>query len=289
MKILTYKNGKNFSLGVIGADGSVLDFALAGLNFKDMNDFIINHKKGEFKKLQNLAKKSGGVKLRNSQKCAPLTPLQDVICLGINYMEHAVESAKFKKIDFDGKREFAVYFSKRVNEAVGDFAKIDGHFDLTQKLDYECELALIIGKDAKNVKADEAKDYIFGYTILNDFSARDLQNRHKQFYFGKSLDTFTAIGPVIVTADEIDTSDLAIKCFVNGELRQNSRTSKLIFNENFVIEELSAGMTLKAGSVISMGTPSGVGMGFEPPKFLKSNDKIECEIENIGTLTNYII
>ena len=288
MKLITYKNGKNCSLGVLGCDGTVFDFSLAGLNFADMHEFIVKHKKSDLKKLKKISKKSGGLKLKNSSKCPPITPRQDVICLGINYLEHAIESYKFKNIKFDGKREYAVYFSKRVNEATGDFGKIEPHFDLTQKLDYEAELAVIIGKDAKNISADEAENYVFGYTILNDFSARDLQNNHKQWYFGKSLDTFTAIGPCIVTSDEIDTENLVIKCFVNGELRQNSNTLNMIFDKNFVISELSAGMTLKAGSVISMGTPSGVGMGFTPPKFLKSGDKIECEIENIGKLTNFI-
>ncbi|MBR4141337.1 MAG: fumarylacetoacetate hydrolase family protein [Campylobacter sp.] len=279
----------NEKLGVLGKDESIFEFGEFGLEFADMNDFIINKTEKDLQILHEISQKTGGKSRAEVQILAPIiTPRQDIICLGINYMEHAEESYKFKNIKFDGKREFAVYFSKRVNEAIGDGAFIDGHFDVTEKLDYECELAVIIGKDAKNVGVENAKDYIFGYTILNDISARDLQNRHKQFYFGKSLDGFTAMGPHIVTSDEIDSSNLDIKCFINGELRQNSNTSKMIFNEHFVIAELSSAMTLKAGTIISMGTPSGVGMGFEPPKFLKSGDEVLCEIEKIGTLKNIV-
>ena len=156
-------------------------------------------------------------------------------------------------------------------------------------LDYEAELAVIIGKDAKNVKAEDAEDYIFGYTILNDMSARNLQTRHTQWYFGKSLDGFTPMGPAIVTADEIVyPPKLKIQSLINGEVRQDSNTELLIFDIGYVIEELSRGMTLKAGSIISTGTPQGVGMGFVPPKFLHKGDVIECRIEKLGSLINQI-
>ena len=289
MKFLTFKYQNAIQMGIIGKNKKIISFKKMGLNFIDMSDFIINKNDNDMQKIYDFSLKDGEIDFSEIEQKAPIiTPRQDIICLGINFLDHAKESYKFKKIAFDGKREFAVYFSKRVNEAIGNESGIEGHFDITKKLDYECELAVIIGKDAKNVSAKEAKEYIFGYTIFNDISARDLQNRHKQFYFGKSLDGFSAMGPWIVTKDEINSSNLALKCFVNGELRQNANTSDLIFDENFVIEELSSAMTLKAGSIISMGTPSGVGMGFEPPKFLKSGDEVICEIENIGELKNYV-
>lgn len=216
-------------------------------------------------------------------------PKQDIICLGINYMEHAVESARFKQEAFGGERPYAVYFSKRVNKAVADGEYIDGHFDIVDSLDYEVELAVVIGKDAYKVSKENAFDYVFGYTILNDISARNLQTMHKQWYFGKSLDNFTPIGPYIATVDMFNNPPvLKIKSYVNNELRQNSTTDLLIFDIPHVIEELSQGMTLKAGTIISMGTPSGVGMGFQPPNFLKKGDVIKCEIEGIGTLTNTV-
>lgn len=223
--------------------------------------------------------------------CAPIPrPKQDIICLGINYMAHAEEAARFENEAFGGERPAPIYFSKRTNEATAPDGVILSHSDITDSLDYEAELAVIIGRDAKNVSPQDAEDYIFGYTIINDVSARNIQTRHKQWYFGKSLDTFTPMGPCIVTADEIAfPPDLAIESRINGELRQSSRTSFLIFGIAHVISELSAGMTLEAGTIISMGTPSGVGMGFDPPRFLKPGDTVECSIEGIGVLKNTVM
>lgn len=290
MKLLTYSINGVDKVGVIGFDDSVLDISLAGIYKKDMNDLIVTSTKDELSKLRELSQKSGGLNLKNITKRAVIPhPLQDVICLGINFMEHAVESYNFKKIKFDGKREYPVYFSKRVNEAVADGGTILSHSDITKSLDYEAELALIISKDAKNVSKDKALEYVFGWSIINDISSRDIQNKHKQWYYGKSLDRSLPFGPWIVTSDELDVLSLDIKSFVNGELRQNSNTSKLIFDAAYVISDLSKGMTLKAGTIISLGTPSGVGMGFTPPKFLNSGDEIVCFIEGIGELKNIIL
>ncbi len=156
-------------------------------------------------------------------------------------------------------------------------------------LDYEVELGVVLGKDAKNVKPEDALKYVLGYTVFNDISARNLQTRHKQWYVGKSLDGFTAMGPCIVTPDELgDIYALGIRCFVNGELRQNSITSRMIQTIEGAIAELSQGITLKAGTVIAMGTPSGVGMGMDPPTFLKPGDVVRCEIDGIGVLENTV-
>ena len=183
-----------------------------------------------------------------------------------------------------------MYFSKRVSEAVAPGGVIQSHQDLVERLDYEVELAVILGKTAKHVKAAEAGDYIFGYTVLNDVSARDVQTGHKQWYFGKSLDGFTPMGPCIVTADEIAFPPaLAISSSVNGELRQSSNTSLFLNSIQEVLEELTAAMTLLPGTIIATGTPAGVGMGFDPPKFLKPGDVVTCAIEGIGTLTNPVV
>lgn len=288
MKFVTFKDN-GVKSGILTKEGFIFSFDEAGLKFKDLNEFIKRAKSDDYERLKEFEFKISNLKFSEASLLAPIvTPCQDIICLGINYIEHARESAKFKGEKFEAKREYPVYFSKRVNEAIGHKGEISAHEDVTQKLDYEVELALIIKKDAKKIKAQNASEYIFGYTILNDFSARDLQLRYKQFYFGKSLDTHCAMGPIVVTPDEIDSANLAIKCYVNGELRQNSNTAKMIFDERYVIEELSSTMTLKAGTIISLGTPSGVGMGLEPPKFLKSGDVVRCEIEGIGTLENFI-
>lgn len=293
MKFLTFLYNQEERVGVLSKDQKgVFPVSYFGADYTSMNELI---EKITQEQLDNIKRGitvscKEAIPLEQVKKIAPIpVPKQDIICLGINYMAHAEESARYKEEAFGGERPFAVYFSKRVNEAVADEDFIDGHFDIVDSLDYEVELAVIIGKDTKDVEEKEAFDYVFGYTIINDVSARTLQTQHKQWYFGKSLDRFFPMGPWIVTADEFENPpQLKICSKVNGELRQNSNTNLLIFSIAHVIHELSKGMTLKAGTIIAMGTPSGVGMGFQPPRFLKSGDKIECEIEKIGTLTNIV-
>lgn len=292
MKLLTFEyNGKR-SAGVLSEDGkNVIKINIEGKEYEDIGYMLSSLKDISIEKIRKYRLDSkDSIPLSDVKLCAPIPyPNQDVICLGINYMAHAEESARYKEQAFGGERPFAVYFSKRVNKAVADGEYIDGHFDIVDSLDYEVELAVIIGKDAKNVKKEDVFEYILGYTILNDISARNLQTQHKQWYFGKSLDGFTPMGPWIVTTDEfVNPPALKISSKVNGEIRQDSSTDLFIFDIAHVVNELSQGMTLKAGTIISMGTPAGVGMGFVPPKFLKSGDIIECEIEGIGSIKNII-
>jgi len=292
MKLLTYYYNNIKKIGVLSKDEqNVIPLSSLGVSYDTMNEFISNTNESVISQLSSKIKYCNEfIPLRNVKILAPIpNPKQDIICLGINYMEHAIESSKYKKEAFGGERPFAVYFSKRVNEAVAIGEIIPSYSEFVDSLDYEVELAVIINKDAKNIEREEAFDYVFGYTIINDISARNLQTRHKQWYFGKSLDGFTPMGPYIVTKDEFDNPPiLKIQSKVNGKIRQNSSTGLLIFDIPHVISELSQGMTLKAGTIISMGTPAGVGMGFNPPKFLKSGDIIECIIEKIGTLINII-
>ncbi|HCR99309.1 MAG TPA: fumarylacetoacetase [Lachnospiraceae bacterium] len=214
-------------------------------------------------------------------------PRQDVICLGINYSEHAKEAESFDKEAFSKDRPDPIFFSKRVSYSQGTGDVIPMHEDICDSLDYEAELGVVIGRQASKVRAEDALDYIFGYTVINDVSARNLQTRHKQWYFGKSLDGFTPMGPCIVSKDEFDgIPALPIKTYVNGELRQSSNTANLITGIPEIIEILSAGMTLEPGTVIATGTPSGVAMGMDPPSFLKDGDEVICEIEGIGRLVN---
>ena len=229
-----------------------------------------------------------GIDLGELRLLAPIPePRQDVICLGMNYMDHSAEAAKWGKDDFVKNAGKAVYFSKRAAYIVGPGGEIDPHFDIVDGLDYEAELAVVLGKDAYRVSKEDAFDYVLGYSVLNDVSARNLQKEHKQFYFGKSLDTHTTMGPWIVTRDELPGApELDIRCFINGEKRQDSNTRYMIFGVAEVRAELSQGMTLKAGTIIAMGTPAGVGMGFEPPKYLACGDVVRCEIDGIGVLEN---
>ena len=296
MKLFTYKTkdtGKEeLAVGYEYDDNLLYPLHQFDMDFTDMTDLIqrITPAEMEILKLSSRKEDLRFLKKDGVIACAPIThPQQDIICLGINYMAHAEESARYKQEAFGGERPYPIYFSKRVNEAVAHGGIVPAFENLVDSLDYEVELAVVIGKDAKNVSKEDAYNYVFGYTILNDISARNLQTRHKQWYFGKSLDGFTPIGPCIVTVDEfVNPPELAIKSYVNGELRQNSNTNLLIFDVAHVISELSQGMTLKAGTIIAMGTPAGVGMGFVPPNFLKSGDTITCEIEKIGQLTNIV-
>lgn len=264
-----------------------------GFDFKDMNDLICDITKEQLEELKACGDKDlweAEVLLSESEIVSPIVkPMQDVICLGINYGEHAIEAGKFSNEAFGGDRPYTIYFSKRVNKATAPGEAVPSYEDLVDSLDYEVELGVILGKDCKGVAPEEALDYVFGYTIINDISARNLQTRHKQWYRGKSLDGFTPIGPCIVTADEIgNPQDLNIKCSVNGQLRQNSNTKYMMQTVAGAISELSQGMTLQAGTIIATGTPAGVGMGMEPPCFLKKDDVVTCEIEKIGVLENPI-
>lgn len=296
MKFVTYEIEHKRRLGVINRDGTwIYSLRSLDMDYKTMQELIEGISESEKQLLEYVSgqdpyKIKGAVPAEEAILLAPIPhPVQDVICLGINYMAHAEESARYKKEAFGGERPFAVYFSKRVSEATGTGAEIPSHKELVQDLDYEAELAVIIGKDAKNVPVSEVKNYIFGYTVINDVSARTLQTRHKQWYFGKSLDGFLPMGPCIVTAEEFPYPPrLSIQSRVNGELRQDSSTELMIFGIDHVVSELSAGMTLKAGTIIATGTPAGVGMGFDPPRFLKPGDVVECSIEGIGTLVNRV-
>lgn len=293
MKLLTFNYQGKERIGVLSnSEKTIYPISGFGLKYSTMNELIANLTKAERKTLEDGVEDgiADGVLLSSVKVLAPIPyPNQDIICLGINYIDHAEESARYKKEDFGGERPFAVYFSKRVNHAIGDGDFIDSYADFVERLDYEVELAFIIGKDAKDVVPKDVKDYVFGYTIINDVSARDIQTRHKQWYFGKSLDDFTPMGPWIVTADEISyPPELDLQSRVNGEVRQNSNTRLMVFGIDHIVSELSRGMTLKAGTIIATGTPSGVGMGFDPPKFLKQEDVVECYIEGIGMISNTI-
>ncbi|WP_062105304.1 fumarylacetoacetate hydrolase family protein [Bacillus niameyensis] len=211
-------------------------------------------------------------------------PQKNIMCVGKNYREHAIEMGSEADIP-----EHVMVFTKSPTSVIGHNQVIDAHEQVTSELDYEGELAIIIGAKGKNIPQNKALDYVFGYTILNDITARDLQRRHKQFFIGKSLDTSCPIGPWIVLKEDIsDPGNLNISTKVNGEIRQNSNTKHFIFPIEEIISVLSEGMTLEPGDIIATGTPAGVGKGFKPPRFLKSGDSIEIEIEGIGKLNNIV-
>ena len=287
MKLITYRQNGAEHVGALTEDGT----GVLPLPVPDMNTLTETMTLTDLRSAVAAAERGSALALSDVELLAPIPrPRQDVLCLGMNYLAHAEEAARYSADAFRKERPVAVYFSKRVSEAGKPDGVIPRHAGLTDRLDYEAELAVVLGRTARDVKAANAADCIFGYTVLNDVSARDLQTGHKQWYFGKSLDGATPMGPVLVTADEIAYPPaLEITCRVNGELRQQSNTSLLITSIGQILEELTAGMTLLPGTIIATGTPAGVGMGFDPPKFLQSGDVVECAIEGIGTLRSTVV
>jgi len=213
----------------------------------------------------------------------PRTP-KNVMCIGKNYRDHVLEVGSEKDIPTE-----LVVFTKASTSITGDNALVPSYEELTSELDYEGELAIVIGKKGKNIPKQQAYDYVFGYTIINDLTARDLQSKHKQFFLGKSLDETCPMGPYLVSKDEIpNPNQLSIVTKVNDEIRQDGNTKDMIFSIEDIISTLSKGMTLEPGDVIATGTPAGVGKGFNPPKYLKQGDIVKVSIQGIGTLTNEI-
>jgi len=218
------------------------------------------------------------------QLLAPIPrPTKNIFCIGKNYADHAQEMGS------EADRENMIVFSKAPTAVIGHEADILRHADVTDQLDYEGELAIVIGKKGKAIPKEQALHYVFGYTIINDVTARDLQERHKQYLLGKSLDTSCPMGPWIVHRSAIsDAHALHIETKVNGEVRQSATTAQFIFDIPTIIATLSKGMTLEPGDIIATGTPAGVGKGMTPPRFLQSGDVIEITIEQIGTLRNRV-
>jgi 2-keto-4-pentenoate hydratase/2-oxohepta-3-ene-1,7-dioic acid hydratase in catechol pathway len=231
--------------------------------------------------IEDLAKRRLAYPLKRVRLLAPIpSPARNIFCLGRNYADHAAERGA-------AVPEHPVYFTKPNTTVVGPGDDVV-HHAVTKELDYEVELAVVIGAGGRDIPRDQALTHVFGYTVINDVTARDLQKRHNQWFKGKSLDTFCPMGPVLVTADELpDPQALGISLRVNGQVRQSSHTSKMIFPVAQCIEVLSQSMTLLPGDIIATGTPDGVGAA--SGNFLKAGDRIEAEVESIGVLASKIV
>jgi 2-keto-4-pentenoate hydratase/2-oxohepta-3-ene-1,7-dioic acid hydratase in catechol pathway len=215
-------------------------------------------------------------------------PRKNCVMLGINYREHIDEGARAREIEIKYP-EWPVFFTKPATSVIGHLGKVVAH-PCTTKLDWEVELAVVIGRKGRDIPKDKAYDYVFGYTICLDMTARELQRQHGQWFKGKSLDTFCPLGPWIVHKSALrDPQQVRLVCRVNGEVMQDGNTRDMIFDIPTIIESLSAGLTLEPGDIISTGTPSGVGFARVPPVFLKPGDKVEGDIENIGKLEVEIV
>ncbi len=286
MKLVTYKpRGASAQLGAI-VDGKVINLAEAsgGALPNDMRTFLALGDEG-LKLAKKVATKkvaaSHGVALGDVKLMAPITNPNKVVAIGLNYLDHIKESnAQVPKLP--------IMFTKYTTSIVGPGDEVRWDPELTAKVDWEVELAVVIGKAAYRVSEADALNYVAGYTACNDVSARDLQTeRGDQWIRGKSLDTFCPLGPCIVTKDEIaDPHNLKLKTIVNGKTMQDSNTSQLLFKLPYLIHYLSQAFTLLPGDVIITGTPPGVGMGMKPPVFLKDGDVMTVEVEGIGELTN---
>jgi len=267
------------------SDSSLYSILDSNFEFQNMLDLITRITPQQFDKLSNadFSKAKEVYALSDIEFLAPIpNPKHDIICLGVNYADHAAELG-------NEVSPVPVFFGKRAATTTGHLGTLDGHLEVDEFLDYEVELAVIIGKKAKKIKPEEAENYIFGYTVFNDFTLRMLQREHKQWFLGKGADGFTTMGPWIVTKDELSMPfSLNLTSRVNGEVRQSSNTDLMIHSIQDAISKLSQNITLYPGDIIATGTPSGVGMGFDPPRMLKKGDTVECEVQGIGVLRNTI-
>ncbi len=234
-----------------------------------------------------------GVALEGAPFAAPLQPRRNILCVGKNYHAHAQE---FTRSGFDSSArnaseaipEHPIVFTKFPETVIATGEHIVCPRPHADSLDYEAEIAVVIGTGGQGIAQADAMRHVWGYALANDVTSRDMQGRHKQWFLGKSLDTFCPMGPWITTSGELDGAAIDLRCWVNGELRQSANTRDLIFNIPVLIATISAAITLLPGDIILTGTPAGVGIGFQPPRFLKSGDEVRIEAPGLGTLVNRV-
>jgi 2-keto-4-pentenoate hydratase/2-oxohepta-3-ene-1,7-dioic acid hydratase in catechol pathway len=284
MKLVTFEHHDTVHMGAVKGEG-IVDLTAV---FPDMLTLIDSGIEGLTTVQVHLQNHNPEYLLNDVHLMAPIpNPRRNIMCLGHNYAEHAAESliATGKEVELP---EFPIIFTKATTAVNGPYDPFLYNATVSDKIDYEVELGVIIGKSGTNISPTEAMSHVFGYTIINDISARDLQWQHKQFFKGKSLDGACPMGPWIITTDALDAAGLRITSRVNGVTKQDSRTHYMIFDIPTIIDHLSRGMTLLPGDIIATGTPSGVGFARTPPEFLQPGDILESEIENIGILRTSI-
>lgn len=298
MRLATYRSESRPRLGVVRGEQIIDVAALEG--FADTSDMLSLIDQGELalSRLRDALSAASDEQLRRAgalhelasvHLLAPIPrPRKNIFCLGRNYVDHALEST-LARSDKGEVPEDPIFFTKATTTVNGPFDDVPMDPAISDEMDWEGELGVIIGRAGKNIPAGQALDYIFGYTVLNDVTARDLQTKHKQWFKGKSLDGACPMGPWIVTRDDIpDPHTLDLRVRVNGVLKQEANTRLLIFNLPAIIEVLSIGLTLEPGDIIATGTPAGVGFARKPPEYLHPGDVVETEIDGIGTMRNRI-
>ncbi|WP_211864434.1 fumarylacetoacetate hydrolase family protein [Neoroseomonas soli] len=291
LKLVTFADAAGSRAGVLLDGGRVLDLGAAMPPARDMIA-LIEAGPAALAQVRALAANPPAdavLPLASVALQAPIPqPRRNVFCVGRNYMDHVAEGDRTRGITQSEMPKYPQFFTKAADTVIAPGALVPNHADVTKWLDYEVELVAVIGKAGRDIAKEKALEHVFGWTIGNDVTGRDLQRRHGQWFKGKSLDRSCPLGPVIVPREDLDASDIAIGLKINGQQRQASRTSKMIFDVKEIIHQLSAGFTLLPGDVIMTGTPEGVGYAMQPPQTLKTGDVMELEIEGIGTLTNTI-
>jgi 2-keto-4-pentenoate hydratase/2-oxohepta-3-ene-1,7-dioic acid hydratase in catechol pathway len=298
MKLLTFRHRDRVAAGLLIEDG-ILDLnaaARAAGESADLSSVLAIIRGGESawsacKRLESRVPSAGTLlPLSQVQKLAPIPePVRNIFCVGRNYEDHVKEGATAMHRELK-LPEAPQFFTKATHAVVGPGADVRLDTQVTRRLDYEVELAVVIGRAGRDIAAARAYEYVFGYSVANDVTARDLQRRHDQWFKGKSLDTTFPFGPVIVTQDAIgDVKTLELSISINGQERQRARVSQMIFDIPAIIASLSAGLTLEPGDIISTGTPSGVGFAMEPPQYLHDGDEMVAAIDRIGELRNRIV
>lgn len=292
MRLVTFSDADGMRIGVHdAASNTIVDLAATTRLPKDMTSFIALGKNGLKRARAAVKGGEGRLPLGSVKLHAPIPrPAKNILCVGKNYYDHAHEfhnSGVDASAGKDAIPDVPIPFTKWPNSVIGPGVAIPSYLDYTNSTDYEGELGVVIGPGGRGIAKKDAYDYVYGYTIINDATARTLQNQHRQWFLGKSVDGYCPMGPCIVTADEVpDVAKLRLITKVNGEVRQDALVSQLIFDVPTLIETFSRVMTLDAGDLIATGTCAGVGIGFNPPKYLTKGDRVAITIEPIGTLEN---
>ena len=296
MHLLTFEEAGKSRIGVLNLEmNSVADLSVLAPELpQDMLGLILEGEPALVRASDAINSGEALLPIAEIKILAPIQrPPRNILCVGKNYPEHVKEVQSVVASEQEQKSaipESPIIFTKATSSIIGSGEPIPAWLDATNSVDYEGELAVVIGQAGRNISRDNAMSHIFGYSIINDVTSRRMQRKHQQWFLGKSLDGFCPMGPCIVTRDEIDdVGQLRVQTRVNDELRQDGYVHDMIFDIPGLIETLSAGMTLEPGDIVATGTPAGVGMGFKPPKFLQKGDKVAITINPIGTLVNTIV
>jgi 2-keto-4-pentenoate hydratase/2-oxohepta-3-ene-1,7-dioic acid hydratase in catechol pathway len=291
MRLVTFSDAGGARIGVHdAASGTIVDLAASTRLPREMTAFVALGKKGLQRARRAVKSGEGRLPCASVTLLAPFPrPAKNILCVGKNYHDHAREF-QASGVDATGREdipEVPIIFTKWPNSVIGPGVPIPVANDYTDTTDYEGELTVVMGEGGRNITAQNAYDHVYGYTIVNDVSARTLQNRHRQWFLGKSPDGYCPMGPCVLTADEVkEVGKMRLTTRVNGEVRQNALVSQLIFDIPTLIETISRVMTLEPGDLIATGTCAGVGIGFDPPKYLSKGDVVAVTIDPIGTLEN---